>query len=202
MRLIFTQSSEEKIIAACKKGDHAAQKKIYEKYSARMLALCSRYITDYMEAEDTMVGGFVKVFEKISQFKSEGSFEGWIRRIMVNEALANLRRKKSFHLSVSLDNSFHGTAGQINTDLEVEDLLGFVQDLPDGYRTVFNLYAIEGFSHKEIAEKLDITESTSKSQLSRARAMLQQKICDSEKKINFNNEAQEIKYSEINQVWP
>jgi len=183
MRLIFTKPSEEKTIDACQKGDRKAQKIIYEKYSARMLGVCNRYVADEMQAEDIMITGFLRVFDKISQFKSEGSFEGWIRKIMVNEALGYLRRNKNLNLTIALDNVNYNTIENYDgTELEVEDLLKLVNQLPDGYRTVFNLYAIEGYSHKEIAEKLGILEGTSKSQLSRARNMLQQNLEKIEKK--------------------
>lgn len=142
-----------------------------------MLGVCYRYVHDDFEAEEIMVEGFVKVFERIDQFKLEGSFEGWIRRIMVNEALMYLRSKKRMGWEVGYDDVlYEPSPQQFNTDLEVEDLLSIIEKLPTGYRTVFNLYAIEGYSHDEIAKTLGITESTSKSQLHRARALLQQMI--------------------------
>lgn len=169
--------SEEQLVRACQKADPRAQRRVYEKYSSKMLGVCYRYVHDDFEAEEIMVEGFVKVFERISQFKLEGSFEGWIRRIMVNEALMYLRSKKRMGWEVGYDDViYEPSPQQFNTDLEVEDLLSIIEKLPTGYRTVFNLYAIEGYSHEEIAKTLGITESTSKSQLHRARALLQQMI--------------------------
>ena len=129
-----------------------------------------------------MIEGFVKVFEKIHTFKMEGSFEGWIRRIMVNEALMYLRSNKEAQLETSYEQVlYEPEPQQFSTSLETEDLLKLIEALPTGYRTVFNLYAIEGFSHAEIAETLGITESTSKSQLSRARVILQNALLANEK---------------------
>ncbi|MBC8110044.1 MAG: sigma-70 family RNA polymerase sigma factor [Verrucomicrobia bacterium] len=181
---IFTRKPDEStLIEACKLGKPAAQKAIYDKYSRKMLGLCCRYIADVMQAEDVMITGFVKVFEKVETFKSEGSFEGWIRKIMVNEALGYLRKYKNIYLTVSTDDLYHEpTVVPESTALEAEDLLKLVQQLPEGYRTVFNLYAIEGYNHKEIGEMLGISENTSKSQLSRARNLLQRYLAEIEKK--------------------
>jgi RNA polymerase sigma factor (sigma-70 family) len=175
MTLFSARTSEEKLILGCQKQEAMAQRKVYEQFAPRMLGLCRRYLTDEMQAEDVMIGGFVKVFEKINGFKSEGSFEGWIRRIMINEALAFLRKQKSLGLTVAMEDLYEEPVFTAeDTGLEAEDLLKLVQQLPDGYRTVFNLFAIEGYSHQEIAEMLHISEGTSKSQLSRARNLLQQ----------------------------
>lgn len=132
-----------------------------------------------MEAEDILVTAFVKVFDKIQQFKSEGSFEGWIRRIVVNEALTFLRRNRSMYLETDLEQADREPDYNALSDhLEAEDLLKMIQELPTGYRIVFNLYAIDGYSHKEIAEQLGISENTSKSQLSRARTFLQKLLLE------------------------
>lgn len=150
-----------------------------------MFSICRRYISDSAEAEDVLVCGFTKVFAKIDQFKSEGSFEGWIRRIMVNEALSYIRKNKSMYLEVEIEKADREPDyRQMQDQLEVEDLQKMVNRLPSGYRTVFNLYAIEGFSHKEIAEKLGISENTSKSQLSRARVHLQKLLIEAEAYLN------------------
>ena len=166
------------MIKSLKRADPKAQRQLYDKYAARMLGVCMRYVGDQMTAEDIVVEGFMKVFDKIEQFKSEGSFEGWIRRIMVNESLGYLRQRKQFLEGTSLDEA-HGIAdSSILADqfLEVGEMMQMIETLPTGYRTVFNLYAIEGYAHAEIAEMLGITESTSKSQLHRARALLQQLV--------------------------
>jgi RNA polymerase sigma-70 factor (ECF subfamily) len=143
-----------------------------------------RYVNSQFEAEDILISGFMRVFDKIEQYKHEGSFEGWLRRVMVNEALGYIRKNKSIYLEVEIEKVAY--TKEANTDasthLEAEDLLKLVQRLPQGYKTVFNLYAIEGYSHKEIADMLQISENTSKSQLSRARALLQQYLESTEKK--------------------
>jgi RNA polymerase sigma-70 factor (ECF subfamily) len=141
-----------------------------------------------MEAEDILVMAFTKVFEKIHQFKGEGSFEGWIRRIVVNEALTYLRRNKSLYLETDLAAAEREPdLNQLSHHLEAEDLLNLVAELPTGYRIVFNLYALDGFSHKEIAEELGISENTSKSQLSRARTVLQSRLLAHERMAQRNH---------------
>ncbi len=182
MLQIKRSKSEEKLIAACRKGDSKAQREIYEKYSPTMFAVCRRYVVELQEAEDVLVCGFTKAFQKIDQFKGEGSFEGWVRRIMVNEALTFIRRNKSMYLEVEIEKAGREPDyQQMHNQLEVEDLQKLIDRLPTGYKTVFNLYAIEGFSHKEIAEKLGISENTSKSQLSRARVHLQKLLLEVER---------------------
>ncbi len=169
---LFT--SEEQLVRACQQADPKAQKRVYEKYAPKMLAICKRYLADEMEAEDAMIEGFMKVFGKINSFKLEGSFEGWIKRIMVNEALMVLRSKKKEGFSIAIDQIQTGEEPQFyEANLAVEDLMNIITSLPTGFRTVFNLYAIEGYNHAEIANLLNISEGTSKSQLSRARVILQ-----------------------------
>lgn len=185
MLQIKRSKTEERLIAACKKGDRKAQYELYEKYAPLMYSVCRRYVMQLQEAEDILVCGFTKVFNKLDQFKSEGSFEGWIRRIMVNEALTFIRRNKSMYLEVEIEKaSREPDFNKLSDQLEVEDLEKMIDRLPMGYKTVFNLYAIEGFSHREIAEKLGISENTSKSQLSRARVHLQKLLIESEENTN------------------
>jgi RNA polymerase sigma-70 factor (ECF subfamily) len=132
-----------------------------------------------MEAEDVLVTAFTKIFERIEQFKGEGSFEGWIRRIVVNESLTFLRKNKSMYVETDIEAADREPDyGSLQNELEAEDLRKLIAELPTGYRIVFNLYAIDGFSHQEIASQLGITESTSKSQLSRARVFLQKKLVE------------------------
>jgi len=134
-----------------------------------------------MTAEDILITAFTKIFDKIEQFKNEGSFEGWIRRIVVNEALTYLRRNRSMYLETELDQvDYEPQYDRLSDHLEAEDLLRMIQELPTGYRIVFNLYAIDGFTHKEIAEQLGISENTSKSQLSRARTYLQKILVEND----------------------
>ena len=129
---------------------------------------------------------FIKVFKKIHQFENKGSFEGWLRRIMVNQCLAHIQKTKSRYLEVDIEEASYSIGSEDDTvsSMQASDLLKIVHELPTGYRTIFNLYAIEGYSHKEIAEKLQISEGTSKSQLSRARVLLQQKVKKLEKSEN------------------
>ena len=158
-----------------------------------MLSLCLRYVKDESSAEDVMVSAFVKVFSRIDQYKGEGSFEGWLRKIMVNEALGFIRKYKNLYLEVDIDHAnYEVDLEKLESHMEVEELLQLIYQLPTGYRTIFNLYAIEGYSHKEIAEMLGISINTSKSQLSRARVILQQSLYNAEliAKKKISHEAQ------------
>lgn len=177
MLTIQKSRSENEIIAGCRQGKAWAQKALYERVGGRMLSVCYRYISDRDEAEHVMIGGMVKVFDKIDQYTGEGHFEGWIRRIMVNESLMYIRKNKNMSVEVEIEQTHETTVSvQSEDQLETEDLMAMIEKLPVGYRTVFNLYAIEGYSHAEIAEQLSINENTSKSQLSRARKLLQQQL--------------------------
>ena len=169
-------------------GDIRAQRDLFERFVSQMLGICCRYVSNRMEAEDIMITGFRKAFDNLNSFKGSGSFGAWLRKIMINESLTYIRRNKNMYLEVDIekadevpDYSFH------QNHLGEEEMLGLIQELPPGYGTVFNLYAIEGYSHKEIAKMLGITESTSKSQLSRARNLLQTKLIQVEKKKRENN---------------
>ncbi len=187
MKLRVHSDTETELIEQCRKGRRKAQQSLYDRFSGLMLAVCSRYIADRSEAEDVMISGFVKVFSKLDQFKHEGSFEGWIRRIMVNESLSYIRKNKAMYLEVDIDEAHREPDyAVLDNHLHAEDLMKLIAQLPTGYRTVFNMYAIEGFSHKEIAEDLGISENTSKSQLSRARALLQKNLLQTEKALNKN----------------
>ena len=182
MKLIIKKSSTtESLIIGCRKGQRQAQREVYDRLSPKMLGLCRRYIKDASEAESVMITGFLKVFDKIDQYSGEGSFEGWIRRIMVNESLLYIRKNKGMYIEVDIEYAdLEPNYAQAAENLQAEDLLKLVNSLPIGYRTVFNMYAIEGYSHQEIASKLQISENTSKSQLSRARKMLQKQITEKE----------------------
>lgn len=189
-RILSLFSQEAQLVRALRKQDPKAQRQLYEKYSTRMLGLCCRYAGDAMIAEDIMVEGFMRVFTKIDQYNEEGSFEGWVRRIMVNEALGYLRRQKRIlEDTICIEAENIPDYNLADQDLNADELLRMIGGLPIGYRTVFNLYAIEGFSHLEIASMLGVSESTSKSQLHRARAMLQKMVSEWEdefkKKVNY-----------------
>ncbi|GAB3335960.1 RNA polymerase sigma factor [Marivirga atlantica] len=187
---VFIQKSttEESLIAGCKRQKASAQKALFDKYSGRMLSICCRYIKDRLEAEGTMVTAFVKIFERIDQYSGEGNFEGWMKRIMVNESLMYLRRNKNMALSIDIEEAYDNpNFERLEDHLEANDLLKLISELPVGYRTVFNLYAIEGYSHKEIGEQLEISENTSKSQLSRARTLLQKRLAEMEQNIQLSH---------------
>jgi RNA polymerase sigma factor (sigma-70 family) len=173
------RAKEDDLIKGCIKGDRASQKQLYELHSPKMYAVCYRYVKDSMEAQDILVTAFTKVFDKIAQFKNEGSFEGWIRRIMVNEALTCLRKQRTMYLETDIEQADREPDyDNLSDHLEAEDLLKMIAQLPAGYRVVFNMYAIDGYSHKEIADHLNISENTSKSQLSRARVYLQKILAE------------------------
>jgi RNA polymerase sigma factor (sigma-70 family) len=163
--------NEESLIKACVAKDPKGQRLLFDTYAPKMLSVCMRYIKDRERAEDVLQDTFVKVFQNIHKFKLEGSLEGWIRRIAVNTALDQIRKDKKHQTDLELDNVAFELPELSHTveKLQAEYLLKLVQALPDGYRMVFNLYAIEGYNHKEIAEMMSITESTSKSQYSRAK---------------------------------
>jgi RNA polymerase sigma-70 factor (ECF subfamily) len=174
-KILSLFNSEYDLARAIKRGEKKAQTLFFDSYSGLMLAICMRYLGDRMLAEDVMLQGFMKVFEKIDQFNFKGSFEGWVKRIIINEALMKLRSQKNIY-EIDLDDAPQVAGSMQEYTLEEEDLMNLIKQLPTGYRTVFNLYALEGYSHAEIAERLGISEGTSKSQLSRARAILQQQL--------------------------
>ncbi len=176
-------ASDEHIIEDCLKGKKRAFRKLYHRYSGVMLSICMRYAQNRSEAEDILQEGFIKIHQNLKTFRFQGSFEGWMKRIMVNTALNYNRNnlKHYFHSDVSevevftiLDETV--IINKHEYPFSAEDLMKMIQALPTGYRTVFNLYVFEGYSHKEIAEMLQISENTSKSQLSKARKNLQNLI--------------------------
>jgi RNA polymerase sigma-70 factor (ECF subfamily) len=162
----------------CIEGDQRAQQKLFEMYAPKMMGVCLRYMKDQAQAEDVLQDGFVKVFTKLEKYTGNGSLEGWVRRIMVNTALDELRKTNKFKANISMDDVDYKVESDADllSSLIEEDLLKLIQEMPDGYKTVFNMFAIEGFSHREIGEKLGISENTSKSQYSRAKAYLRTKI--------------------------
>jgi RNA polymerase sigma-70 factor (ECF subfamily) len=165
------------LIEGCRRGDRKAQESLYKTLASRMMGICLRYAKDTFEAEDVLQMGFVKVFQKVSDFRGEGSFEGWVRRIMLNTAIESYRKNLRNLNIVDIDEVYDQPQNTFDmSGLELKDLLKLVQQLSNGYRLVFNMYVIEGYSHKEIAKQLGITEGASKSQLSRARAILKEKI--------------------------
>ena len=170
------------LIELCIEGDRACQKVLYDRLAPRMFPICLRYIGDRMQAEDVLQDGFITLFSKLSDYKGEGSFEGWARRIFVTTALMSLRKKDALKMSDELDLARGMKAETVTQtqNLGYKELMELVMSLPPGFRTVFNMYSIEGYSHKEIGEMLGISETTSRTQLSRARIWLQNKIKERE----------------------
>ncbi|WP_411030245.1 RNA polymerase sigma factor [Spongiimicrobium sp. 3-5] len=176
MKIISFYNSDSTLIKRAAKSDRQAQQAIYDKYAPRMLSVCRQYIQDLQFAEDVMIGGFVKVFSHLSNFENRGSFEGWIRKIMVRESISYLRKKQFVVFDEEIYENNASTSFSINEEFDVESIQRLIDKLPEGYKMVFVLYAVEGYKHTEIAEMLKISESTSKTQLFKARKMLQDKL--------------------------
>ena len=166
--------TDEELIDQCLRNDHRAQKALFDRFSRKMMSVCLRYAETRDEAEDILQDGFVKVFSRLSSYKRQGSFEGWIRRTMVNTALDHLRKVKANRIDVDLSEAEYlaGEDEKVLSNMRTEEVMGLIREMPTGYRTVFNLFAIEGYSHQEIAEELGVTESTSKTQYRKARNYL------------------------------
>jgi RNA polymerase sigma factor (sigma-70 family) len=166
--------SLDQLIHDCKNNDTKAQEQLYRLFSSKLFAICLKYSRNYAEAEDNLQDGFLIIFDKIHQYNFKGSFEGWIKRIMINNVLQQYR-KVSF-LELTTENISEEPEVEIDDSISLEFLMKIIQELPDRYRLVFNLYVIDGYSHNDIAEMLDISTGTSKSNLSRARVILKEKI--------------------------
>jgi len=176
LKVIQLHKNESVIIKKAIKNNREAQHTLYEMHSPKMLSVCRYYIKDIQQAEEAMLNGFFKVFKNLKTYKGEGSFEGWIRRIMIRESISYLRQKKSIDFLSNEDISTNTHSNSIQTNLEVNEIQKLIDQLPEGYRMVFVMYAIEGYKHDEIAELLKISTGTSKSQLFKARKMLQEQI--------------------------
>ncbi|MDY7396519.1 RNA polymerase sigma factor [Aureibaculum sp. 2210JD6-5] len=176
MKIISLYTNEKQLIKKAASANRQAQQALYEKYAPKMLSVCRQYIKDLQFAEDVMINGFVKVFKYLSSFRHEGSFEGWIRKIMIRESISYLRKQQFvvYDDEVFERNDDLGTLQ--SSELDVAHIQLLIDALPTGYKTVFILNTVEGYKHQEIAKMLDITESTSKSQLYKARKMLQEKL--------------------------
>jgi len=187
MKIISLYENQKATIRKAAKGNRNAQRSLYEKYSPMMLSVCRQYIKDQHFAEDVMITGFVKAFKGLENFRHQGSFEGWIRRIMVREAISYLRKNQfvvydSEKLDVKADEGVYQ-----ESTLGEDEVQKLIDSLPEGYKMVFVLYAVEGYKHREIAELLQISENTSKSQLFKARQYLQQRISNLEIKKNVQS---------------
>ena len=172
MKIISLHNQQKLLIKKAINNNREAQEQLFEQFSPKMLGVCRQYVKDLHHAEDLLLSGFLKVFTSLHSFKHEGSFEGWIRRIMANTCISYLRKKNLVDLSDE-DYVFNQEATESLENTSVEDIQKLIDQLPDGYKIVFNLFAIEGYKHSEIADQLGISESTSKSQLFKARKLLQ-----------------------------
>lgn len=168
--------TEELMLTGCRRNNAAAQEALYSRFSPRMLGVCYRFAKNREDAEDMLQEGFIKVFTQIHQYRNEGALEGWIRRIVVHTCINILKKNKKFSDSVDIAhaNKVHVREEMIPSIMQAKQVVECIRALPLGYKTVLNLYAIEGYSHKEIAFLLDIEESTSRSQYTRAKAMLEE----------------------------
>lgn len=173
---------EADLVKACLSGNPRAQKALYDRLSPKMYSLCLRYMGDRESAADVLQDGFVTLYSKLDSYLGEGSFEGWARRIFVNTALMSLRKSDVLRDSEEIDAAFDISESGVNAvqSIGYKELTGMIGELPAGYRTVFNMYVVEGYSHKEIGEILGISENTSRSQLQRARVLLQNKLTGKE----------------------
>ena len=181
----MTQDTD--LIEGCLKGNRKMQQELYERFAPKMYGVCLRYAGTATEAEDILQEGFIKVFKKMGSFRNEGSFEGWIRRIFVNTAIEHFRKKAYLQpITEWEETTVEGKYLSILDELAEQDIIGLIQKLSPGYRTVFNMYVVEGYTHREISELLGISEGTSKSQLSRAKMILQELVqvyIDKRKKV-------------------
>lgn len=175
------KNDEKRLLRGLKAQKPEAQKHLFEQYSGKMMAVCHRYVKTREEAEDLLQEGFLRVFRKIDLYNGTGSFEGWMRRVFTNIAIRHYQKNEKLYLVVGIDDmDVEPSEDLLSQHFEAEDLLQMIQSLPDGYRMVFNLYAIEGYSHEEISKELGISVGTSKSQLSRARQALQKMLAPKE----------------------
>lgn len=185
----LTQYSINELLEGCRAGNRKMQEALYRQTAPKMLVVCMRYAKDKMEAEDVLQMGYIKIFQKINEYRGDGAFEGWIRKVMVNTAIESYRKNLRTMNVVPIEDAYdQPSTGFDFSRLGMQDLLKVIQKLADGYRVVFNMYIIEGYSHKEIAETLGISEGASKSQLSRARAILKEEIIKMEG-INYATHA-------------
>ena len=169
---------EQDLIKNCLTGNQRAQKTLFDSFAPKMMGVCLRYMKNVEQAEDALQDGFVKVFSKLNLYKGDGSLEGWVRRVIVNTCLDQIRKQAKFNMNVPMDDVQYMIEhdGLIIEGLGEKDLIKMINEMPDGYRVVFNMFAIEGYSHREIADKLGVSENTSKSQYSRARGYLRNKL--------------------------
>ncbi len=176
---------DKKLIKGCLKNNPIAQKELYNRFASKMYGICLRYTKDDMEAKDVMQDAFVKVFNNLIYFKYEGSLESWVKKIIINTAINSYRKNVTNYNSLEIDKVDVTEDNNIISDISTQELLSIIKELPKGFRMIINLYAIEGYNHREIGEMLNISENTSKSQLSRARLIIQEKINKRYNKISY-----------------
>ena len=176
LKVVQLYHNNTELIQRAADHNREAQHKLFEIHAPKMLSVCRYYVKDVQKAEEVMLNGFFKAFTNLNSFKNEGSFEGWMRKIMVRESISFLRQQKPIEFSIEEVQPSSDYSNAMETSLEVNDIQQLIDELPEGYKMVFVMYAIEGYKHHEIAELLNISEGTSKSQLFKARQMLQQKI--------------------------
>lgn len=176
MKVIQLFKNENQLIKRASKNNREAQQKLYERHAPKMLSICRQYVKDLQHAEEVMLNGFLKVFTHLSDFRKDGSFEGWVRRIMIREAISFLRKQKNIDFTKDLSEEVVELSDPIGSDFNLAHIQDMIDSLPEGYKMVFVMYVIDGYKHSEIANMLKISEGTSKSQLFKARKMLQEKI--------------------------
>lgn len=188
MKVIQLHNNNIQLIKKAAKNNREAQHVLYQTHAPKMLSICRYYIKDLQHAENVMLNGFFKAFTNLKNFKNEGSFEGWLRKIMVREAISFLRQQKTIEFSVEDVEFVHQHDNAMESGIEMEEIQRHIDALPEGYKIVFVMYAVEGYKHHEIATLLNITEGTSKSQLFKAKQLLQQKINTSNRRHNETSE--------------
>jgi len=176
LKVVQLYHNNTELIQKAAKNNREAQHTLYEVHAPKMLSVCRYYVKDVQKAEEVMLNGFFKAFTNLNSFKNEGSFEGWLRKIMVRESISFLRQQKQIEFSIEDIENSNDYSSAMENDLEVNDIQQLIDELPEGYKMVFIMYVIEGYKHHEIANMLNISEGTSKSQLFKARQLLQQKI--------------------------
>lgn len=176
MKVIQLFKNESQLLESAARGNRDAQRKLYEKHSGKMLSVCRQYVKDLQHAEDVMLNGFFKVFSHLEDFRNEGSFQGWVRRIMIRESISFIRTQKKVEFQEDFQTEFSEISDPITSELNADHIQSLIDALPEGYKMVFLMYAVEGYKHSEIAKMLKISEGTSKSQLFKARKILQEKL--------------------------
>ena len=176
LKIISIYNNEKQLVKKAASGNPEAQKRLYGQFAPKMLGVCRQYVKDLHFAEDVMISGFLKVFENLGTFRFEGSFEGWVRRIMIRECISYIRKQQFVVYDDEIYERNEVETSTMSTDLDVEHIQKLIDSLPEGYKLVFVLYVTEGYKHHEIAASLQISESTSKSQLFKARKMLREKL--------------------------